>query len=174
MKPTRFHNETGKSGTHNLFALPALPVQRPPSGFTLIELLAVTTIIGIIAAMVIGIAGYSQRRSAVARTQAEMAEMMRALEAYKLDYGTYPAGSSGAVNSSTNIHKAVTSGRGYMTFTKNQLSISGTTTNILDPFGNPYYYRSDGNAAQRNKVTYDLWSTGPSPSVTNQWITNWQ
>ncbi len=144
------------------------------AGFTLIELLAVITIIGILAGMVLAIAGYSQRRAARSRTQTEMAEMMRALDAYRQDFGQYPRGSTGAANSSTNIHKAVTSGRGYMTFTPSQLSVSGTTTNIMDAFGNQYYYRSDGNAAQRNKVSYDLWSTGPNVSNTNEWITNWR
>ena len=59
-------------------------------GFTLIELLIVVAIIAILAA--IGIYNYmgAQTRAKVARAKSELKTVVLALEAYHVDYGTYP------------------------------------------------------------------------------------
>lgn len=63
-------------------------------GFTLIEMLTVMTIIAILTALVIAIAGYAQRRSAETKAQGQIASMAAALESYKQDNGSYPRDSS--------------------------------------------------------------------------------
>jgi prepilin-type N-terminal cleavage/methylation domain-containing protein len=60
------------------------------AGFTLIELMTVLAIIVILTCMVLGIAGYAQRKSALARAQGEISMLSTAAEAYKSDVGAYP------------------------------------------------------------------------------------
>jgi prepilin-type N-terminal cleavage/methylation domain-containing protein len=63
---------------------------RRPGGFTLIELLTVMTIIAILAALVLSISGYAQKKAALARAQGEIQAISAACESYKTDNGTYP------------------------------------------------------------------------------------
>lgn len=149
--------------------------------FTLIELLAVITIIAVLAGLVISIAGYAQRRSATARARAEIAELSRAIEAYRLDAGRYPTSSTFRTNYSTNnalLHAQLVSPAGrYITFRPDQLRITGTMTNIIDPFGNAYNYfcTYPVTASQTNRATFDLWSYGPDgQNDTADDITNWR
>ena len=185
MNPTKFNRETGKSGKHHLTDLPALPVQTPLTGFTLIELLAVITIIGLLAGLVLGIAGYAQQRAATNRAQAEIAEMNRALEAYMLDLGQYPTSSVVRGTSTTDaltnswllFTQLAATGSKYITFSKGQYRVSALGTFLVDPFGNPYnYYRlNPATNAQRNRVSFDLWSYGPDGlNNTPDDVTNWK
>jgi len=157
--PSRFHPSSFR-----------LHPSRRCGGFTLIELMVVIVIIAILAGIVIGTAGYAQRKAANNRAKAEIAAMEAALEAYKLDTGAYPAG-NGAANSSVNIYNAVAGGpKKYMTFRANQLG--GNT--IVDPFGKEYMYQSPGI---NNPATFDLWSFGANrnnDNGANDDITNWQ
>jgi prepilin-type N-terminal cleavage/methylation domain-containing protein len=63
---------------------------RRPGGFTLIELLTVMTIIAILAALVLSISGYANKKAALARAQGEIQALSAACESYKTDNGTYP------------------------------------------------------------------------------------
>jgi general secretion pathway protein G len=146
----------------------------------LVELLAVITIIGILAATVLGFAGYAQRRAAANRTQAELKALELAIENYKLDNGAYPASSADRTNMITNcgsLYSALVTGKRYFDFKPNQLRVSGTVTNVLDAYGNPYNYFS--GTPKTNAVTFDLWSYGPdgqSSTSANMLddITNWK
>ena len=140
---------------------------RRNGGFTLVELLTVGVIIIILVGIVIAGASYAQRRAANMRTRAEIETISAALEAYKIDTGAYPAGSSIDV-----VYNAL------VTATKTNLplrpdQVSGTS--IIDPYGSPYQYTCPGSV---NTLSYDLWSYGPdrkgggSNDVDN--ITNWQ
>ena len=60
------------------------------AAFTLIELMAVITIIVILAGLVVGGLGYVTDKQAKARASVQIALLSKALEAYKLDMGTYP------------------------------------------------------------------------------------
>jgi prepilin-type N-terminal cleavage/methylation domain-containing protein len=58
--------------------------------FTLIEMLLVISIIGVLAGMIIGLAGYAAEKRIRARVTAELHMMLTAIDAYKAQFGTYP------------------------------------------------------------------------------------
>jgi prepilin-type N-terminal cleavage/methylation domain-containing protein len=58
--------------------------------FTLIELLMVITIIGILAALVVGLLGVAKKRSSEGQIKATMSELVTAIESYKSRFGHYP------------------------------------------------------------------------------------
>ena len=64
--------------------------QSRSSAFSLIELLIVISIIIVLAGLVIGVAGYAQKKAARSRGEAEVLAMSAALEGYKADNGIYP------------------------------------------------------------------------------------
>ena len=71
---------------------PALPRAR---GFTLIELLVVIAIIGLLAALVVGGAGYAREASVRNRVKTELKQLETALEAYHKKFGFYPPDNPG-------------------------------------------------------------------------------
>lgn len=156
-------------------------ISKPKAAFTLIELLAVIMIIAFLAGLVISVATYAQRRAGIARTQAEIAELSRAIEAYRLDMGQYPTSSTERVLYTVNnalLHAQLVSQPGrYITFRRDQLRITGTTTNIIDGFGYAYNYfcTYPVTTLQMNRASFDLWSFGPDgKSNTLDDITNWR
>ena len=60
------------------------------SAFTLIELLTVIAIIGVIAALILPVAGAVKKHQYLYNTQAEMAQLETAIDRYKAAYGFYP------------------------------------------------------------------------------------
>jgi prepilin-type N-terminal cleavage/methylation domain-containing protein len=65
----------------------------PPAregGFTLAELLTVMAIIAILAALILSISGWAQKKAALNRAQAEIKALEAGCENYKNDNGTYP------------------------------------------------------------------------------------
>lgn len=170
------------------------------SGFTLVELLTVVGIIVILAGLILGTAGYVQKKGARARAETEIAAMEAALENYKADNGAYPESTLG-ISTNTNpgdtgakiLYFALSgdpnathpegethSGtpRTYMEFNPNMLKKTGTTVDyVQDPWGNPYGYSTAGG---RNPATsFDLWSTagarksGTDPDLEERWVKNW-
>ena len=71
------------------------------SGFTLIELLTVIVIMAIVAGMVVGLAGVAGKKKRIARTQAELNQLVTAIDSYFAEYNSYPpqVGGNYAVNS---------------------------------------------------------------------------
>jgi general secretion pathway protein G len=119
---------------------------RDQGGFTLIEIMVVILIIGLLALMVVprlrGVADRAKRTKA----QADIQELKQALDRYYLDNGSYPTTDQGLQALVT----PPTGGRlpsnyeqgGYIEKLPN------------DPWGNQYFYQSDGS-------TYALKSFGP-------------
>lgn len=70
--------------------------------FTLIELLMVITVIGILAGLVVGLAPLATQKSKINRVQAELAELVTAIERYKDELGFYPPDSRAAANEPLN------------------------------------------------------------------------
>ena len=60
-------------------------------GFTLVEMLAVVALTAILSGSVFGLARGAHERTAVARARAELAVLSLAIEAWRGQYGDYPA-----------------------------------------------------------------------------------
>jgi prepilin-type N-terminal cleavage/methylation domain-containing protein len=58
--------------------------------FTLVELLVVISIIGVLAAMVVGLAGGATKQSHIKRVKSDLQNIATAIDQFKTKYGTYP------------------------------------------------------------------------------------
>ena len=65
------------------------PVMRR-SGFTLIELLAVILIIGVLTALILGVAAVATRASLEARARTDIENIQTGLTRYQMDVGAFP------------------------------------------------------------------------------------
>ncbi len=66
------------------------PISRPSHAFTLIELLVVIGIIALLAGMVVALAPLAVTKPKIRKTQAELAQLVTVIEAYKAKKGYYP------------------------------------------------------------------------------------
>lgn len=119
---------------------------RGQDGFTLIEIMVVILIIGLLALMVVprlrGVADRAKRTKA----QADIQELKQALDRYYLDNGSYPTTDQGLQALVT----PPTAGRVPSNYEQ-----GGYIEKLpSDPWGNQYFYQSDGS-------TYALKSFGP-------------
>ena len=64
--------------------------RKTPHGFTLIEMITVVAIIIVLAGLVIGVAGYANKKAAAERAFGEIKGMTGGCENYKVDYGSFP------------------------------------------------------------------------------------
>lgn len=72
---------------------------RRPAAFTLLELLTVMAIIGLLAALLFPALGAARRSAVRAETKVQFAQWTAAIEAFRTEYGYYPAfDASGLVN----------------------------------------------------------------------------
>jgi len=71
------------------------PTRRGSRGFTLVEMLAVILVIGILVAIVVGVAGKAIATAAKSRTREGMITIMAAVEAYHDAKKVYPAQAGG-------------------------------------------------------------------------------
>lgn len=69
--------------------------QQRRDAFTLIELLVVISIIGLLAALTVGLTGVASRKSREARIEGEMGKLITAIENYKAKLGNYPRDNPG-------------------------------------------------------------------------------
>ena len=108
-------------------------------GFTLIEIMVVILILGLLATIVVqSLRGATDKAKRV-KAQADIAEIKTGLDRYYLDAGSYPTSDQGlnslvsAPASGNNVPANYESGGYLQSIPK-------------DPWGNPYYYQSDGNS----------------------------
>lgn len=59
-------------------------------GFTLVEMLVVISIIGLLASMVVGLAGGATKQSRTKRVKADLQNIITAIDRFKTKFGTYP------------------------------------------------------------------------------------
>ena len=119
---------------------------RGQDGFTLIEIMVVILIIGLLALMVVprlrGVADRAKRTKA----QADIQELKQALDRYYLDNGVYPTTDQGLQA----LVNPPTAGRVPSNYEQ-----GGYIEKLpSDPWGNQYFYQSDGSS-------YALKSFGP-------------
>jgi general secretion pathway protein G len=119
-------------------------MDRKQKGFTLIEVLIVMVILGLLAALVgprmFGKVGQSRQNAA----QAQISLIGTALDTYRLDIGRYPTTDQGLEALRVQPHDVTRWDGPYL-----------PKDVPLDPWGNPYQYRSPGEYGD-----YDLFSLG--------------
>lgn len=132
-------------------------------GFTLIEVMVVVIILGILAATIIPQFASRAQEAKVSRAASDIATLETQLEVLFLHMDRYPTTEEGLKALITPPADAGKKWRGP--YVKELL---------LDPWGNPYQYRSPG---QFGAKTYDLWSNGadgqPGGEGNDEDITNW-
>ena len=126
-------------------------------GFTLVELMAVVIIIIILVGLMVFGASYANRKASTEHTAAEIKTLESALEAYRLDIGTYPTFTPPGNNLGVLLGKYLAS---WPTSRR-------TGNQLFDPFFIAYNYRFPGTintASPTNGASggYDLWSSGPN------------
>jgi general secretion pathway protein G len=132
-------------------------------GFTLIEIMVVMAIIAMLAAMVGPRLIRQQEKAAVKAAAAQIERLGTALDTYRLDMGRYPTSQEGLAA----LMQPPAGGSRW----------DGPYLNKdvpLDPWSNPYQYRSPGGGGR----PYDLFSFGadgaPGGDGDGRDITSWQ
>lgn len=121
-----------------------MPHRTRNTGFTLLELLVVVAIIALLAAFVGPRVFGHVSKSEVTTARAQIEAFGRALEAYRIDVGSYPDASQGL--------------QALIALPGNNPRWNGPyllKTIPLDPWGKPYEYRQPGEGKE-----YDLRSLG--------------
>ena len=132
-------------------------------GFSLIEMLVVIVILGLIASIVAPnlLGKVSDAKAKTARVQIE--DLAAAVELYFLDIGRYPSTEHGFKALITAPQNETQWGGPYLK--KNRIP--------LDPWGEPYFYRSPGQFAP-----FEIWSQGADRKTggegNNADIESWQ
>ncbi|WP_018175273.1 MULTISPECIES: type II secretion system major pseudopilin GspG [unclassified Thioalkalivibrio] len=135
---------------------------RRSAGFTLIELLVVLVILGLLAGLV---GPQVMRYLSDSKTQTaalQIQEIESALDLYRIDVGSYPTSDQG-------LEALVNEPEGVRNWNGSYLRRSQVP---LDPWGNPFNYRSPGEHG-----SFDIWTYGadgqPGGEGENQPVTNW-
>lgn len=116
-------------------------------GFTLIELLVTISIMAILMGLVVGLSGVARRKSADAKTRAELQAISTALEEYKLLAGAYPSKLDVLTNQNKNISRI-----------EEPLRVK---VMVSDPWSRPYVYTNI------SRYSYILYSLGPLEDVSD-------
>jgi general secretion pathway protein G len=134
------------------------------NGFTLIEILIVVVILSILAITVVPQFLDQPGKARVARAQADIQNLNKALSMYKLDNFNYPSTSQGL--------QALTTPPSGQPAAKNWKPGGYIEKLIMDPWGNPYQYLNPGSHG-----TIDIYSLGadgqPGGEEENQDVGNW-
>ena len=118
------------------------------SAFTLVELLAVIAIIALLAALILGLAGSSQRNAARKRAESEIAMLQSFVDEYRTEHGKVPSDLKSLSNA--------------------LVTAKHSLTNLQDPWDDSYHYKA------ASRFTCYIWSTAGSDAETNRpaWIGN--
>lgn len=158
------------------------------NGFTLMEMLAVIFIMAVIAGIMLPALRRVREGGRVTHARNEINQLITALQMYAEDWGGYPD-DDGALHlnewkeehdpdadygkySSRNLLAELRS-LNYLDWTLPQL-IEEVTQNALDPWENPYRYRSNTPTVVGLGVAFNLYSAGPDRTYgTEDDIINW-
>jgi general secretion pathway protein G len=127
------------------------------SGFTIVELLAVISVMAILAAMILGGAGYMQRKAAEARAKADLEQIKNVLEECRIEKGSYPTNSSfiGEIRN-TALADILT----------NTLKRAKRDLQLTDPWGRGYVYTN------ARPYSFELRSDGPKSGFSGDDLSN--
>lgn len=138
-----------------------LPSRRRNTGFTLLELLVVMVILGLLAGYVAPKFFAHIGKSEVKAARAQLDSLEKALDAYRLDVGSYPSTEQGLL---ALMQKPAGDSRWSGPYLRKNLP--------SDPWGRPYQYASPGEHGE-----FDLFSFGKDGqtggSGENEDIANW-
>src|ERR1700757_2445202 len=112
-------------------------LRKSEAGFTLIELMVVILIIGLLATIVVQNLRSATDRAKRVKAQADLAQIKSALDRYYLDNGSYPTtdqGLAGLISAPSSGNTPKDWGGPYIEKVP------------PDPWGNSYFYQSDGNS----------------------------
>lgn len=126
-----------------------VPSSRSPKGrsaFTLIELLVVVAIIAILVGIVMRIAGFASRKSAVSKAIGDIEQLSNAMTEYGIQKGSFWTKSGPITN---NAISGV-----YLT---SELAKLARDLKFIDPWGNSYIYTNSG-------LAFSFSSGGPTAS----------
>jgi general secretion pathway protein G len=118
-------------------------VTRRKAGFTLIEVLLVVAILGILAAVVVGNFGNHGDNARIKATRASIAAIDTQIGVYQLDTGRYPASLENLLTSSGEPNW-------------NGPYLRGGPSSIVDSWGTPFNYRTEGNSYKITSAGKDL------------------
>jgi general secretion pathway protein G len=124
------------------------------SGFTLIEVLVVIAIIGVLAGIILGLAGGAQQNAGRKRAEAEIAKLEVFVSEYQSQYGRVP----GWGKSQPSTDAATKALKEALQKADHELK------DLQDPWGDSYKYRPS------SAVTFYLWSTGGEKGNSKKWI----
>jgi general secretion pathway protein G len=108
------------------------------NGFTLIEIMVVILILGLLATLVVQSLRGATDKAKHTKAMADIAEMKTALDRYYIDNGSYPTTDQGL--------QALVSPPGGGNLPTNYEEGGYIQRIPMDPWGNPYFYQSDGNS----------------------------
>jgi general secretion pathway protein G len=131
--------------------------RRRAAGFTLIELLLVLVILAILMGVVVTKFTGRTQEARITAAKTTINNIGVALDAYEIDNGRYPTTDEGL---SVLVQSSAQGGRSYLK----------TDTAPVDPWNNPFVYRSPGT---NNPNGYDLYSLGPDGREGSDDIGNW-
>lgn len=138
--------------------------------FTLIELLAVIAIIGILCALTFGAIRGVQQRAAISQAKAELAVLAQALEAYKQQYGDYPA--SAGTNNPTATSLTLTTSDGPAILFNALVGNIGPSGSAISGGGHVFVEASKFSLLSSTAGTVPTASTGGTPLV-NGFVDPW-
>ena len=119
-------------------------------GFTIVEMLAVILVIGILVAVVVGVAGNATAKAAEALTGENMAAMMNAIDIYREVKGKYPSDSGDyrTANAAliTQLASCPASNKRLGALSDSAIKVSGGTKYFQDGFEQILRYKASGGA----------------------------
>lgn len=120
-------------------------LRRSRKAFTLIELLVVMLILALLAALVVPKFFDQQENAKVTKAQADVAELGKMLELFRIDQGRYPTSEEGL----NILYENTGNLPGWKPYSKNPIP--------QDPWSHPYIYQYPGPGGD---LTYSLGSYG--------------
>jgi general secretion pathway protein G len=142
--------------------LAEIRARRGEAGYTLIELLVVLAILGFLAAIATVQVIHYLDSAKISTAKTEVSNIAAGLDLYKLDVGGYPTTQQG-------LESLVKAPDGAQNWNGPYIK---KTTNLNDPWGHPYNYRSPGQYGE-----FDIYSFGPKGDEGNTGakplIANW-
>jgi general secretion pathway protein G len=142
--------------------LAEIRARRGEAGYTLIELLVVLAILGFLAAIATVQVIHYLDSAKISTAKTEISNIAAGLDLYKLDVGGYPTTQQG-------LESLVKAPDGAQNWNGPYIK---KTTNLNDPWGHPYNYRSPGQYGE-----FDIYSFGPKGDEGNTGakplIANW-